>query len=209
VAPKAKRSYQSTVRKEQAQETRRKIALAARRLLTSKGYAGATIDAIASEAGVSAQTVYSIFGSKTGIIREIIDEARFSETYRDLVRQALENTDPVGRLRFAAKIARQIRDAERSTLDLLRGAGVVAPELARIDNDRECERYEAQTPMIDFLIKAKRLRPGLDREHARDILWTLTGRELYRMLVRDRRWTSQGFEDWLGDTLVAALLSKR
>ena len=48
--------------------------------------------------------------------------------------------------------------------------------------------------------------PGLGKARAREILWALTSRDLYRMLVRERGWSSQEFEEWLGRTLVEALL---
>ena len=141
---KPKRSYQSAVRERQAGETRQRIAAAARRLLVSKGYAAMTIDAIAREAGVAAQTVYAVFGSKAGILTEILDEARFDDSYQELVRQAMSVPDPRARLRYAARIARQIFDSERPVLDLLRGAGVLAPELLRVKRERESMRYERQ-----------------------------------------------------------------
>jgi AcrR family transcriptional regulator len=201
-----KRSYQSAVRERQAAETRQRIAASARRLLTTKGYAAMTIDAVAREAGVAAQTVYAVFGSKIGVLTEILDEARFDESYQELVRQAQSAPESSTRLRYAARIARQIFDSERPVLDLLRGAGVLAPELLRVERERESMRYERQEPLIEYLAKKKHLRPGLSRARARDVLWALTSRDLYRMLVRERGWTSQEFEDWLADTLLRALL---
>jgi hypothetical protein len=61
--------------------------------------------------------------------------------------------------------------------------------------------------MIASLRDAKRLRPGLSYRAARDILWTLTGSDVYRMLVHERGWGSQKYQDWLADTLVRSLLS--
>ena len=60
--------------------------------------------------------------------------------------------------------------------------------------------------MIVSLRGAKRLRPELSYRTARDILWTLTGSEIYRMLVRERGWNSQKYQNWLADTLVRTLL---
>ena len=60
--------------------------------------------------------------------------------------------------------------------------------------------------MILSLRDAKRLRPGLSYRAARDILWTLTGSDVYRTLVRERGWSSQKYQDWLADTLVHSLL---
>jgi AcrR family transcriptional regulator len=202
-----KRPYKSLLRERQAGDTRRRIAEATRRLLQSEGYAGMTIEAIAQRAGVSAQSVYSIFKSKTGILIELLDQSTFGADYDEAVHRALSASDPDVRLRLAAPIARQIHDAQSATFDVLRGAGVVAPELAKLEQQRECLRYERQEQMIISLRDAGRLRSELDYTTARDIFWMLTGRDVYRMLVRERGWSSQKYQDWLADTLVRSLLT--
>src|SRR5438876_12167646 len=204
-----KRLYKSLVRQRQAGDTRLRIVEATRQLLQSEGYAGMTVEGIAQRAEVSAQSVYAIFKSKTGILTELLDQTTFGPDYEDAVQKALSARDPETRLRLAAPIARQIHDAQSATFDLLRGAGVVAPELAKLEQQRERLRYERQESMIAFLRDAKALRPELDYRTARDIFWTLTGRDIYRMLVRERGWSSQQYQDWLADTLVRSLLKSR
>src|SRR5436190_11740459 len=149
-----KRLYKSLVRQRQAGDTRHRIIEATRQLLQSEGYAGMTIEAIAQRAEVSAQSVYGIFKSKTGILTELLDQTTFGADYEELVRQALSASDPETRLRFAARIARQVHDAQSATFDLLRGAGVVAPELAKLEQQREHLRYERQEAMITSLREA-------------------------------------------------------
>lgn len=51
--------------------------------------------------------------------------------------------------------------------------------------------------MIAFLCRAKCLRPKLSYRAARDILWTLTGSDVYGTLVHERGWRSQKYHDWL------------
>jgi AcrR family transcriptional regulator len=205
--PQTTRSpYKSQVRERQAADTRRRIVVATLKLLQKEGYAGMTIEAIARRAEVSAPSIYAIFKSKTGILAELLDQSTFGPKYDEAVRRALSETDPETRLRLAAPIARQIHDAQSATFDLLRGSGVVAPELAKLEHQRECLRYERQERMIISLREARRLRPDLDYTTARDIFWMLTGRDIYRMLVRERGWSSQKYEDWLADALVRSLL---
>jgi AcrR family transcriptional regulator len=201
------RPYKSLVRQRQAGDTRRRIVEATRELLQSEGYAGMTIEAIAQRAEVSAQSVYAIFKSKTGILTELLDQSTFGPDYEDAVKRALSASDPETRLRLAAPIARQIHDAQSAAFDLLRGAGVVAPELAKLELQREHLRYERQERMIVSLRDARRLRPELDDATARDIFWMLTGRDVYRMLVRERGWSSQKYQDWLANSLVNSLLT--
>ena len=201
-----KRPYKSLVRKRQAVDTRRRIIEAARQLLQRAGYDGMTVEAIAQRAQVSAQSVYALFKSKAGILTELLDQSTFGDEYEEAVRQAMSASDPETRLRLAARIARQIHEPLSAAFDLLRGAGVVAPELAKLEQQRERLRYERQERMIISLRDAKRLRLGLNHRTARDVFWMLTGRDVYRMLVRERRWSPQKYQDWLADTLVRSLL---
>jgi AcrR family transcriptional regulator len=203
---KRERPYQSAMRQRQAEETKHRIVAASRKLLKSKGYSGMTIEAIAKKAEVAVPTVYAVFGSKTGILAELMDEATFGPDYEQLVREALKTEEPHKRLLFAARIARTVHDAASSTFDLMSGAGVVAPELAELEKKREAHRYAAQESVIEVLVQSGHLRPGVDTQAARDILWALTGRALYRMLVRERGWTSQKYQDWLGEALCQSLL---
>ena len=194
-------------RQRQADDTRRRIVEATRELLQSEGYAGMTVEAIAKRGEVSAPSVYAIFKSKTGILIELLDQSTFGPGYEEAVQQARSATDPETRLRLAARVARQIRGAQSTTFDLMRGSGVVAPELAKLEQQRERLRYEKEEGVITFLLDAGRLRPGLSHQTARDIFWMLTGGDVYRMLVRERNWSPQKYEDWLADTLVTSLLS--
>ena len=166
-----------------------------------------TIEAIAERAEVSAQSVYAIFKSKTGILIALLDQSTFGPDYGKVVRQAVSESDPETRLRHAAGVARQIRGAQSAAFDLMRGAGVVAPELAKLQQQRERLRYEKEEGMITFLRDSRRLRPGLSHEAARDIFWMLTGGDVYRMLVSERRWSPQQYQDWVADTLVHSLLA--
>src|SRR5437762_9649429 len=125
VAKIKKRPYTSLVRQRQAGDTRRRIVEATRHLLQNEGYAAMTIEAIAQRAEVSAQTVYAIFKSKTGILIALLDQSTFAAEYEEVVRQALSAEDPETRLRLSAGVARQIRGTQSEVFELMRGAGVV------------------------------------------------------------------------------------
>jgi AcrR family transcriptional regulator len=200
------RSYVSPRRRQQADETRRRIADAARRLLGKKGYAETTIAEIAAEAGVALPTVYATFGSKQGILNALIDRAIFTVEYETLVAEAFAQDRPAARLRVAARIACEIYEAERAELDFLRGAGVASPELNMIDAERESQRFETQAAVIESLADA--IRPGMTQAAAKDVFWTLTSRDLFRMLVIERRWSAGRYQEWLGTLLATELLGE-
>src|SRR4051794_6909255 len=72
---KSTRSYRSPLREAQARETRRRVVSAARDLFLDRGYAATTIAAVARGAAVSADTVYSTFGSKIAVLKAVLDVA--------------------------------------------------------------------------------------------------------------------------------------
>ena len=69
----AARRYSSAVRAEQRRATRQRVLDAARALLLSRGYGGATIEAIARRAGVSVQTIYNTVGGKAAVLKAVYD----------------------------------------------------------------------------------------------------------------------------------------
>ena len=203
-----KRTYVSEVRQRQADETRIRIASAALKLLQRKGYAGMTMEAIAQAAEVAVPTVYAIFRSKTGILAEILDNSRFGESYQEAVKEVLDANDPRERLKRVARLASTIHESEDSVLNLLRGVEAVAPELAEQDQKLSKHRYEVQEFLVSGLANAGYLRSELNVTQARDILWSLTSRDLYCLLVSERGWTPKEYEEWLARTLLETLTKK-
>jgi AcrR family transcriptional regulator len=203
------RSYRSPIRRRQADLTRTRIAQAARQLFFDKGYAATTIESIAVAAGVAPQTVYAVFRSKEGIVMDLVGRASFGSTYDALVEQALKEKDPAIGLQLAARIACQIHDAQRAEFSLLRSAGIMTPAVAALEEEFASSRFEAQAGLIDLVVRSGQLRSHLKKSDARDILWALTGRELYWMLVVDKGWSSVRYQEWLADLLCAALLEPK
>jgi hypothetical protein len=61
---------------------------------------------------------------------------------------------------------------------------------------------------VKQLVRARLLRPGVSAQEARDLLWTFTSRDMYRLLVVDRGWSSGRYERWLAATLVSMLVKE-
>src|SRR5690349_2124566 len=61
-------------RAEQVERNRAIVLEAAKRVFLAKGYAGATLDAIADDAGFSKGVVYSQFDSKADLFMALLDE---------------------------------------------------------------------------------------------------------------------------------------
>jgi hypothetical protein len=91
-----------------------------------------------------------VFGTKQGILAELLNQASYGPEFQDSMKQALEATDPHRKLRLLARMARLKYDAQHSTFDLLRGAGAFAPDLAVLEQERESHRYESQSRLPFF-----------------------------------------------------------
>lgn len=154
-----------------------------------------TIEKLAHAACVSAPTIYSLFQSKRGVLGALMDETLRTDEYKNLLIDVCKKgTTARERLVIAAKISRLMYDTERAQIDLLRGASVVAPELKELEREREERRYQRQEESIRTTAEEGDLINGLSFTEARDILWAFTGRDLYRMLVIERHWSSDAYE---------------
>src|SRR5947209_14014619 len=204
-----KRPYHSQVRQRQAEETRRRILVAARSLFESRGYAVTTLEAIAELAEVSPKTVTAVFGSKRVLLAEVINPEAFSTPVQQLLEELRATEDPSRRLSLVAQITRQAYEPLASSLELLRTAGAVAPELADVSRQIEGRRRQNQARLIASLREQGALRPGLSFEEATDVLWALTSYDLYRMLVMEQRWPPERYETWLAQLLIEHLLMSR
>ena len=204
-----KRPYHSRVRPRQAEETRRRILEAARELFESRGYAVTTLESIAEIADVSPKTIAAVFGSKGALLAEVINPEAFSTPVQRLIEEVRATEDPSRRLSLVAQITRQAYQQVASSLELLRTAGAVAPELADLAQQVEARRRQNQARLMASLREQGVLRPDLSLEEATDVLWALTSYDLYRMLVVEQRWQPERYETWLAQLLVQHLLASR
>src|SRR5437763_15646837 len=74
VKPRSPR-YRSTLRAEQASQTKRRVLEAAARLFLERAYPRTTVAAVAAAAGVAPETIYAGFPCKRGRLAGVIDDA--------------------------------------------------------------------------------------------------------------------------------------
>jgi AcrR family transcriptional regulator len=201
-----KRPYHSRVRQRQAEETQRRILTAARSLFESQGYAMTTLEAIAELAEVSPKTIAAVFGSKRALLAEVINPEAFSTSVKQLIEELRATEDPSRRLSLVTQITRQAYEPLANSLELLRTAGAVAPELADLTRQIEARRRQNQARLVASLREQGVLRTGLSFEEATDVLWALTSYDLYRMFVVEQRWEPVRYETWLTQLLIHQLL---
>src|SRR5256885_11186210 len=176
---KVNRHYESDLRREHAEATRRRIVDAADRLFREVGYEKTTIAAIARLAKVAVQTLYGAFSSKEQIGVAVIERVVVASGIRNASAEGLEGADPEEAFRGVAAAATRLYAGQSEIIDLL-GLEFAASlrrlaDQFRLGNLRELLSGPAFVP---------RLRPGLTPENAALTAWTVSGLENYQRLGR-------------------------
>jgi AcrR family transcriptional regulator len=206
------RPYDNSGRAAQALRTRRRVIAAAHELLLEQGYAATTISQIARRAGVSAETVYKAFGSKAALTKQVYDVALAGDDEpvpmrdRPEIQAMLAEPDPRQKVASYAALARQLGARLGPLLAVLLGARATDPDLDAFARTTADERLAGTTALVGHLADAGALRPGLDPERARDLLWALISPELYLLLVVERGWPPENYERWLAGAIADELL---
>ena len=207
-----KRKYDSSRRKAQARQTRLQITEAAYKLFVERGYAGATIEAIAQEAGVAQETVYAIFGSKRKILAFLLDISvgGDDQPVRILDRRepqaVLHDTDQKRQLAMFAKGITEILIRAAPIVEIMRNAAKIEPEIAELLENMLKERLQNMTSFAQSVADNGPLQVGLDEAQAGEMVWALTSPELFQLLTIDRGWTKEKYTQWLTDVLPRLLL---
>lgn len=210
---KARRSYNSTGRQQQARQNRRAVLDAARRLFLERGYVATTMAAVAAEAGVSVETVYKTFGTKPAVLKAVLDVAIVGDDepvpmlQRDRVQRMRD--EPDARRKLALYGEHIVESAPRHVpVQLLAraAAGAGDPGAVRMWEEMQAERLTGMTHFARALDEGGDLRPDVSADEARDVLWTLNSPELYEVLVLQRGWPPERYGRWVVNALVAALL---
>jgi AcrR family transcriptional regulator len=209
---KPRRSYHSPRRQQQAAATRQAILEAAQRLFERDGYPATTMEQVAAEAGVALKTVYVAFATKSGLLRALWDlrlkgdqdDAAVAE--RPWYREVVEEPDPERQLRRNAHNACVVKQRIGGVLKVLRSAAPVDPDAAALWTLIQTDFHDNQRVIVESLHARRALRPDLDVTRATDILWTLNHPDVWLLLVGERGWTPEQWEEWFADTTCAQLL---
>jgi AcrR family transcriptional regulator len=208
---KPKRQYNSSRRQAQARQTRQQVIAAARQLFVEYGYAGATIDAIAQEAGVASETIFATFGSKRAILADVINTAVSGDQPVPVLQQTgpqavMQQTEPEQALQlFAADISSRL-ERVAPVFAVMRAAAQTEPDIAALLKNQLAIRLRNISTLAERLAAQKAVRDELNVEQAADIIWAITSPEVFSMLTIERGWSSERYIHWLGDTLIRLLL---
>lgn len=212
--PVKARRYESPLRREQAAATRRRILGAAQELFERDGYAATSMAAIAAAAGVSLKTVYLAFETKSGVLRALWhlllrgEQDNVPVGEQDWYREVLDEPDPERQLRLNTRNSLMVKTRVGAVLEVIRDAASSDADIAALWARIQLEFHDNQRAVVQSIADKGALAPNLDVAAAADVLWALNHPSLYALLVGDRGWSAERYEQWLGGLLCAQLLAR-
>jgi AcrR family transcriptional regulator len=206
------RRYDSTRRRQAAAETRDRVLDVAEAALLRDGYAASTLAGIARAAGVSTELIYKAFGGKAGLVREIQRRglhgagATPAEARSDDISRGQGDVASV--IRGWAKLATEVAPRVSPVILLVRSGAAHDDELTGLLAEIAEQRLVRMTHNAERLTEHTGLRAGLTVEQVRDILWTYSSPDVYDLLVTQRGWTLDAYEEFLVNGMTGQLLPR-
>jgi TetR/AcrR family transcriptional regulator, regulator of autoinduction and epiphytic fitness len=197
-------------RAERARRTRRRIIDAATALFLERGYAGATVRAIAETAGVAVPTVELGFGTKATLLKAAIDVAIAGDDEpvpvldRAWAETARNATSTAALLAVAAEVIAAAQSRSAGLVLAVFEGGRTDPDLAALARELTDQRAGTARWLVDALAA---IAPP--QAEAADDLWLLMDPAIFDRLVRHRGWTPERYARWFARTAHALLYPGR
>jgi AcrR family transcriptional regulator len=193
----------------QAEETRRLIVDAARRLFAERGYGATAVADIAAEAGVAVPTVYQSVGAKPMLLRLLLDHIDEEADIGGLAGELRASGDARRVLALQVQMTRQIAERCGDIVAALESAAGVEAEMAQTLEAGLARHRAGAATTVGRIEELGALRPQLDRDHATAVLATLTMPRVWASLVESFGWSYDEAQSWLEQLLRRQLLGAR
>jgi AcrR family transcriptional regulator len=192
----AKRPYRQRLRAESSALTRQRIIEAARQVLTTRPFHGFNISEVAELARVVRSTVYTVFGSREGLLRAVAQDMAERGGW-ERMREAFRDPDAWQAIRRNLEEGTRMIASEHSVAWAVTVLAAVDPDAAVVAAELDETRLRGLRSLAMRLGEQGYLRPELSQQEAVDILWTLTSWNTFDQLYRGRRLDPSGVADRL------------
>ncbi|MGW4957976.1 TetR/AcrR family transcriptional regulator [Nonomuraea sp. NPDC004186] len=199
--------------KRRSAQTRSRIVNAAQGLFVVRGYAGTTFQLVADAAEVSVQTVYFHYGTKSQLLKHVVDVASAGDDEPVPLLQrpwfaALQAArDPREVVQGWVHQSGVILDRVAPVLAVVRDAAAGDPDMTAQWTANSEQRHTAHGQVVAILSRLQALRPDLTEHRATDVTVGILSPDLFLVMRRECGWTTAQWEDWAADQLSHGLLA--
>jgi AcrR family transcriptional regulator len=199
------RPYRTRRQPDRTRVTREQIKTAVRELLAEGSFHASSVEHVAARAGVARATLYQHFRSRLELVDAICET--FDENPALLrLRETVALLDPDAALAETIALTIRFWSSEDPILRQLYGAAAVDPAAADLVDRQRRDRRNEYERLVQNLQRAGRLRTGLTRQRALNLLLVLSSYDAYRELreagLSERQATTL-LQQTAGDLLLA------
>ncbi|MFC3890899.1 TetR/AcrR family transcriptional regulator [Lentzea rhizosphaerae] len=204
------RTYRSPSRENRAEQTKVQICLAAIPLFSEQGYAATSMRQLATVAGVSMDTIYTLGGKSDVFLRALeITLSGTTDGTALYARPELATPPPGGTLADAlALVSATLTDANRRSAGMwsafVEGANT-EPALAVAYRKRIEDMREEGRRLIHRLVEWGLCRLPDDVDRTVDLCWVTAQHSAYTLLVRDCGWSQEEYQSMMLERFLELL----
>ena len=181
------RPYQMAARDTATDKTRKRILIAARKLLLAEDFSQFTMDAIARKADVSRLTVYYQFKSKAGLLEALYNFIAKRGEIEQLAEVFRRGGDPLRTLREFIEVFARFWDSDRDVIRRLHALGAIDSEIGRGLHERNERRRKGLGVIVERYCKMYPPLTAQQENEAIDVLHALTSFETFDALAGSAR----------------------
>ena len=176
------RPYSLARRQQQSDRKRTKILTAARAQLESKGFVDFSLESIALNSGVTRQTIYNLFGSRSGLLEALFDQLAVSGGM-ERIPSVMQQTDPESALASFVDVFCGFWSKDRLLIRRIHGIAAIDPEFGAAVEARNRRRQGAAARIVSLLDGANAARTPEKASDRAITLWALTSFEFFDALA--------------------------
>ena len=171
-----------------------------------RGYHGVGLEAVAEAAGVSRQTVYDRFGSKSGLLKEMTARAEELAGLPKRLPAVFTQPDGLAMLRAFLDTVVAVEPKVYPYSRLVDAARIEDPVAADMWQSRLASRRAGLGAVFHTLAGERRLKAGITPDEAADVAWAIASPHQYEYLVIERGWSLRRYRRHLEVTIAARCL---
>lgn len=175
------RAYSLGLRQKHSDRKRARILATARAQLESKGFVDFSLESIARHSGVTRQTIYNLFGSRSGLLEALFDQLAISGGMEHM-RSVMQQTELESALAGFVDVFCGFWSKDRLLIRRIHGIAAIDPEFATAVEARNRRRQGAAARIVSLLDRAAAHTAANQTDRA-NVLWALTSFEFFDALA--------------------------
>lgn len=180
-----RRPYRQKLRAESVAQTRQRILDAARTTLTTPPPRTFNLSEVAERAGVVRSTIYTVFGSRRGLLEAVLDDVAARGGW-ERMRQAYRDPDALAALLESIDAGTSMAANEHPVITAIFALAPVDSDAAAVAAEEGEKRRRGLSDILRRMGEQGYLRPDLHSDEALDIAYLLSSFRTFDQLYTER-----------------------